>query len=32
VNFVGQAAVPAFTATLSLDGEIAYDASDRSGR
>jgi hypothetical protein len=32
VNFVGQAAVPAFTATLTLDGEIAYDASDRGGR
>ena len=30
VNFVGQAAVPAFTATLSLVGEIAYDAPDRT--
>jgi hypothetical protein len=32
VNFVGQALVPAFTATLTLDGEIAYEASDGSGR
>ena len=32
VNFVGQALVPAFTATLTLDGEIAYNASDGSGR
>ena len=32
VNFVGQAMVPAFTATLTLDGEISYDASDGRGR
>ena len=32
VNFVGQALVPAFTATLTLDGEIAYGAANGSGR
>ena len=31
MNFVGQALVPAFTAKLTLDGEIAYGAALASG-